>query len=289
MTISDKAGHKSFFFEAKPDRIKITTKGGGQHFPVGFSHEVMGILKGRTSRLHRALPPPTRRILDWCLPVEGVLAVTAILLTSLLVGWVAAVSATCASVIALLVTCVTRRHFTTYILLTEDAREPWRRAEKLTLLGMAVPIVVALIVNVPNWVKDDAMTGTPRPGATSGGLKPEATASRRATAASRDIPRTSLSEITVKPAAGRAGGSFVLSGKGFEPGSDVWVRLEAGQGVKLPQDKIEHHLVRVNDRGEIEAEKIALGRDLCCSGGTIKVVAVPDGSTAETVAAYKLR
>lgn len=290
LTIFDKVGDKIFTFEAKRGLIKITAEGGEQHFPVGFCEEVQGILRTRTSRLRRILPACTRRITDWCLPVEAIMAVTAVLTTSIVVGWVVAVSAACIFVAVLLVTWITRRHFTTYILLAADAREPWKRTEKLALISMAVPIIVALIVNVPNWVKDEGAPVTPKSGSTghSSDTSSSTTSRAAASALSRDAKRSSLAKIRVEPAVGPAGESFTLTGTGFEPDSNAWVELVAGPGTTLSKDKAERHLVRVNDKGEIEPEKITVGRDVCCADGTIRVVVNPEGETASIETTYKL-
>ena len=292
LTISDRDGDKSFTFEAKRGLIKIKAEGGERHFPVGFCEEVQSILRTRTSRLRRILPARMRLLTHWCLAVEAVMALTAILTTSLLVGWGAAVSSACASVAALLITWITRRHFTTYILLKDDAREPWKRTEKLALIGMSVPIIVALIVNGPNWFKDNGAPATPKSDSTghSSSSQSASTASRAAASAlSRDTERSPLAKITVKPAAGAAGEPFVLTGTGFKPKADVWVELVAGPGTTLSKDKAERHLVRVNDKGEIEPQEITVGRGVCCADGTIRVVVDPEGKMAAVETAYKLK
>ncbi|MFD9489202.1 hypothetical protein ACFWBX_35585 [Streptomyces sp. NPDC059991] len=229
LIVSDKVGDKSFVFEAKPGRITLTAEGGEQHFPVGFCEDVQSILRTRTSRLRRLLPARMRRIIDRSLPVEAVLAVIAILATSLAAGLGAAISAVGICAFVLLTTWIMRRRFTTCILLADNTREPWKRAEKLALGGMSVPIAVALIVNVPNWVKDDGAPATPKSSSTShaSGSSP----SRAATSPlSRNTERSPLTKVTVEPAAGPVGEPFSLTGKGFEPDSDVWVSLMAGPG-----------------------------------------------------------
>ncbi|PKV85897.1 hypothetical protein [Streptomyces sp. TLI_146] len=286
LTVSDKAGDKVFVFEARPDRIKLTAEGGEQHFPVGFCEEVQAILRTRTIRLRRLLPARMRRIIDRCLPVEAVLAVIAILIASATAGWPTTLSVTCISALALLTTWVARRRFSTYILLKDDAREPWKRTEKLalagTLVGLTVPITVALIVNGPNWFKDNGPPSTPKSGSTghasgsAGGL-----GSRGATPGlSRDSERSPLTKVTVEPAAGSAGEAFSLTGKGFEPGAEIWVSLLAGPGTTLSWHRTERRLVRANDKGEIGPEKITVGRNVCCPGGTIRVVVTPEGKMA---------
>ncbi|WP_406123656.1 hypothetical protein OHQ89_16000 [Streptomyces canus] len=290
LTISDRDGDKSFTFEAKRGLIKIKAEGGERHFPVGFCEEVQGILRTRTSRLRRILPARMRFLTHWCLAVETVMALTAILTTSILVGWVSAVSSACASVAALLITWIARRHFTTYILLKDDAREPWKRTEKLALIGMSVPVIVALIVNGPNWVKNDEAPATPKSGSIGqSSHSAEATASRAATSSlSRDTQRSPLTKVEVEPPVGPVGEPFVLTGKGFEPGADVWVELVAGPGTTLSKDKAERRLVRANDKGEIGPEKITVGRGVCCSRGTIRVVASPEGKMAAVETTYTL-
>lgn len=290
LTISDRDGDKTFFFESKRGLIKYKAGGGDRHFPVGFCEDVQGILRARASRVRRVLPARMRLIADWCLAVEAVMVLTAILATSLLVGWVAAVSSACASAAAFMITWIVRRHFTTYILLTDDAREPWKRAEKLTLVGMVVPVIVAAIVNGPTWFKSDEAPVAPKSGSvgqTSDSA--EATASRAATSSlSRDTQRSPLAEVKVNPSAGPAGEPFVVTGEGFEPGADVWVELVAGPGTTLSKNRAERRLVRANGKGEIGPEKITVGRGVCCSRGAIRVVAAPEGNMAPVETAYKL-
>ncbi|NEA65374.1 hypothetical protein [Streptomyces sp. SID12488] len=292
LTINAQTGDKSFTFEIKNGLIKIKAGGGDRHFPAGFCEEVETILRKSSSWLHRTLPKHTRRIIDWCLlPLEAVMAVAAILMTSLMLSWVAVVSAVCCSVATLLITLVARRRFTTYILLKDDSREPWKRAEKLALTGMLVPIIVALIVNVPTWFKDDGAPVTPKSGSTGQSSESaEATASRAtASALSRDTQRSPLTTVRVEPHFGPAGEPFLLTGKGFEPGADVWVELVAGRGTTLSKDKAERRLVRANDEGEIQPEKITVGRGVCCSGGTIRVVVDPEGKVAAVETTYQLK
>ncbi|WP_327691069.1 hypothetical protein OG870_17270 [Streptomyces sp. NBC_00461] len=291
LTISDRVGDKSFTFEAKRGLIKIKAEGGERHFPVGFCEEVQGILRTRTSRLRRILPARMRFIAYWCLGAETVMALIAILMTSILVGWVAAISSICISAATLMITWIIRRHFTTYILLKDDAREPWKRTEKLAVVGVAVQIIVALMVNGPKWLPDNGTPVTPKSGSTGqSSSHAGATASRAAASAlSRDTQRSPLAKIMVKPAVGSAGEPFVLTGTGFEPGADVWVELVAGPGTTLSKDKGERHLVRVNGKGEIEPEKITVGRGVCCTDGTLRVVVNPEGKIAAVETTYKLK
>lgn len=291
LAISDRVGEKVFVFEAKPGWIKFTAEGGEQHFPVGFCEEVQAILRTRTIRLRRLLPARMRRITDWCLPVEAVLAAIAILVASVTAGWPTALSVTCISALVLLTTWVARRRFSTYILLKDDAREPWKRTEKLALVGLTVPIIVALIVNGPNWVKDDGPPTTPKSGSTGHASDPsDGLGSRAATPGlSRDNERSPLTKVTVEPAVGSAGEAFSLTGKGFEPDAEVWMSLMAGPGTTLSWHKAERHLVRANSKGEIGPEKIIVGRSVCCSGGTIRVVVVPEDKTAAVETTYKLK
>lgn len=290
LIVSDKVGDKSFVFEAKPGRITLTAEGGEQHFPVGFCEDVQAILRTRTIRLRRLLPARMRRIIDRSLPVEAVLAVIAILATSLAAGLGAAISAVGISAFVLLTTWIMRRRFTTYILLADNAREPWKRVEKLAVGAMAVQIIVALIVNVPNWVKDDGTT-TPKSSSTKHASGSSGASASRAASSplSRDTERSPLTKVTAEPAAGPAGEPFSLTGKGFEPDSDVWVSLLAGPGTTLSEDKAERHLIRANNKGEIGPEKINVGRSVCCSGGTIRVVVVPEGKTAAVETTYQLK
>lgn len=290
LIISDRDGDKSFRFEARPGLIKIKAGGGDRHFPVGFCEEVQAILQRRTSKLRRILPARMRLITDWCLAVEAVIALVAILMTTLDAGWVAALTCVCISA-ALMITWIVRRHYTTRVLLEDDAREPWNRSEKLALIGMSVPIIVALIVNGPSYFNDDTAPVTPKSGSAGQSSNPtDSLASRAAASAvSRDTERERLAKITVRPAVGKAGDPFVLTGSGFEPGADVWVKLVAGPGTTLAEDKAERHLVRVNNRGEIKRETITVGRDLCCAGGTIRVIVEPEGKTAAVETTYRLK
>ncbi|WP_143676484.1 hypothetical protein [Streptomyces sp. TLI_146] len=295
MAISDRVGAKVFVFEAKRARIKIKAEGGEEHFPVGFCEDVQAILRTRTMRLRQLLPARMRRITDWCLPVEAVLAAIAILIASVTAGWPTALAVTGISAFVLLTTWVARRRFSTYILLKDDAREPWKRTEKLalagTLVGLTVPIVVALIVNGPNWFKDNGPPATPKSGSTGHAAgSSEGAGSRAATPGlSRDSERSPLTKVTVEPAVGVAGEAFTLSGKGFEPGAEVWVSLLAGPGTTLSWHRTERRLVRANGKGEIGPEKITVGRSVCCSGGTIRVVLESEGKSATVETTYKLK
>ncbi|MEU6351007.1 hypothetical protein ABZ896_16980 [Streptomyces sp. NPDC047072] len=291
LTIKIVRGTKSFTFSAQNGLIEIDAAGGEQYFSVGFGHRIKDILTRDASRLHRILPTHTRRIIDWfLLPLESVLAVVAVLMTALMVGWVAAVTAASLSVALLLITLVVRRRFATYILLQRDAREPWLRAHRLGLVSIVIAVLMPLIVNAPTWFEEDAAPVTPKSGSTGqSSSSAEATASRSAASAlSRDTQRSPLTKVKVEPAVGPAGEPFILTGKGFEPGTDVLVELVAGPGTTLSEDKAERRLVRVNDKGEIGPEKITAGRGVCCSRGVIRVVATPDGQTAGVETAYKL-
>ncbi|MFD9486270.1 hypothetical protein ACFWBX_20265 [Streptomyces sp. NPDC059991] len=291
LAISDRVGDKVFVFEAKRGWIKIKAEGGEEHFPVGFCEDVQAILRTRTIRLRRLLTARMRRITDWCLPVEAVLAAIAILITSVTAGWPTALSATCISALVLLTTWVVRRRFSTYILLKDDAREPWKRTEKLAFVGLTVPIIVALIVNGPNWVKGDSPPTTPKSGPTRHASdSSDSSGSRAATPGlSRDSERSPLTKVTVEPTVGSVGEPFSLTGKGFEPDAEVWVSLLAGPGTTLSWHKAERRLVRANSKGEIGPEKINVGRSVCCSGGTIRVVVVPEGKTAAVETTYQLK
>lgn len=287
LIISVRDGDKSFQFEADRGLIKIKAGGGDRHFPSGFCKEVRSILRTR-SKLRRALPARMRRIADWCLAAEGVMAIVIILMTTVTAGWVAAALSVFASA-ALMITWIVRRQYTTRIFLAQDVREPWKRSEKLTLIGMSVPIIVALIVNGPNYLKDDKGPVPPESGSVGQSSDhTDSTASRGAPSAlSRDTERSSLAKIKVMPPAGKAGDHFLLTGSGFEAGTDAWVELVAGPGTTLA--KIERHLVRVDERGRIEPVTITIGRGVCCAGGTIRVIVEPEGKMAAVEATYKLR
>ncbi|MFF7240434.1 hypothetical protein [Streptomyces collinus] len=287
LIISDRDGDKSFYFEATRGLIKFRAGGGDRFFPVGFCKEVDGILRTRTSKLRRRLPPRMRLITDWCLGVEAAMALVVILVTT---GWASAVTSACISA-ALMITWVIRRSYTTRFLLADDLREPWKRSEKLTLIGMSVPIIVAMIVNGPHYFEGDKTPAPPQSGSVGQSSNhTDSTASRAATSAlSRDTERSALAKITVTPAFGKAGAPFVLTGTGFEPESDVWVELAAGPGTTLSKDKAERHLVRVNNRGEIKHETITVGRGLCCAGGKIRVIVDTEGKMAAVETTYTLK
>ncbi|MFF3713591.1 hypothetical protein [Streptomyces phaeochromogenes] len=177
-SISDSVGDKSFSLDTEANLIKITAKGGHHTYPLGFCKEVQDILKGDTWQVRKVLPASMRRIIDWCLPIEALLALAGILTTALMTGWEVPVSIACGCVAVLLGTWMARRRFTTCLLLTNDAKVPWTREHKLAIATICVTVAVALIANGPKWFADDESRGAPKTGSSSGPSTPEAAHSR---------------------------------------------------------------------------------------------------------------
>ncbi|MGA5504636.1 hypothetical protein [Streptomyces umbrinus] len=171
-SMSDRAGGKSFTIETEPHWIKISAKGGDHTYPLGFCKEIQGILKEGTWQVRKVLPASMRRIINWCLPIEALLALAGVLTTALMTGWEVPVGIACGCVALLLGTWMVRRRFTTCLLLTNDAQVPWTREHKLAIATICVTVAVALITNGPKWFADDGSRGAPKTGSNSGPLHP---------------------------------------------------------------------------------------------------------------------
>ncbi|PKV88196.1 hypothetical protein BX283_5807 [Streptomyces sp. TLI_146] len=65
--------------------------------------------------------------------------------------------------------------------------------------------------------------------------------------------------------------------------------LLAGPGTTFSWHRAERRLVQANDKGEIGPEKITVGRSVCCSGGTIRVMVTPEGKMTAVETTYTLK
>ncbi|MFK0116668.1 hypothetical protein [Streptomyces sp. NPDC090994] len=271
------SGRNSFRMSVKRSSIKLVAQGDDDYFAPGFVREIKSILEPQPTFVDKLLTHGVHIALR-CLLSGATLAAAVAVLGTRQFAWNWITTALFSSLLLLYV----ERRLGSRVLLSDNAKEDWKRTEKLALAGVVVTLVVGAVTNGVNLARDTDGTTTPPESSVTASTTAHSlgdTRPDRDFAPSRSSRETLPPLIFPEPAAVHPGDTFILSGQRFMPGEDVHITARSGScSHDSPGGR---HTYRADSSGEIGPVEIAVEENECRRGHEGKVEIAARGSESK--------